>query len=135
MVLWGDPGIGKTALGDGADQHAPDDRRVFEKWVRAHALPQLAAQRAPIVLLVAAGCPAWRIAEIVRVVSPRWCGGGTGTPGKGWPGCKPGHARPTGHVRAGGSTADRRGDGHRHAIVHNETAPPLSWNYEGPPPD
>ncbi|NUK67792.1 helix-turn-helix domain-containing protein [Streptomyces lunaelactis] len=45
----------------------PDDRCVHEERVRAHTTPQRAARRAHIVLLTAGGCPAWRIAEIVRV--------------------------------------------------------------------
>ncbi|NUK03740.1 IS630 family transposase [Streptomyces lunaelactis] len=40
---------------------------MHEERVRAHTTPQRAARRAHIVLLTAGGCPAWRIAEIVRV--------------------------------------------------------------------
>ncbi|MER6689516.1 IS630 family transposase [Streptomyces minutiscleroticus] len=42
------------------------DRRVLEARVRAGTTPQRDARRAHMVLLAAGGCPAWRIAEIVR---------------------------------------------------------------------
>jgi transposase-like protein len=40
---------------------------VLEARVRADTTPQRDARRAHIVLFAAGGCPAWRIAEIVRV--------------------------------------------------------------------
>ncbi|WP_079408642.1 helix-turn-helix domain-containing protein [Streptomyces sp. 3211] len=79
---------------------------------RITSLPR-AARRARIVLLAAGGCPAWRIAEIVRVdVSTvvRWRDRYAREELAGLEN-RPCSGRPAG-VRAGGAAADR-GGGHR----------------------